>query len=83
MYIEVKENPKNERFVYFMYFEMVLEMALACGAVYGHDGEYHVSEQDGAVDFFSSVQMFSVQCLLNSVLMLCFVILTMISFQTF
>ena len=34
-----------------MYFEMVLEMALACGAVYGHDGEYHVSEQGGAVNF--------------------------------
>ena len=34
-----------------MYFEMVLEMALACGAVYGHDGEYHVSEQGSAVDF--------------------------------
>ena len=34
-----------------MYFEMVLEMALDCGAVYGHDGEYHISEHEGAVDF--------------------------------
>ena len=34
-----------------MYFEMVLEMALACGAVYGHDGVYHISIDSAPVDF--------------------------------
>ena len=35
-----------------MYFEMVLEMALACGAVYECSDCYHIScDCDGSVDF--------------------------------
>ena len=34
-----------------MYFEMVLEMAMACGAVYYSDGDYRISEEFVPVDF--------------------------------
>lgn len=34
-----------------MYFEMVLEMAVACGAVYYSDGDYRISEEFVPVDF--------------------------------
>lgn len=34
-----------------MYFEMVLEMAMACGAVYHSDGDYRISEEFVPVDF--------------------------------
>jgi hypothetical protein len=63
-----------------MYFEMVLEMAVACGAVYGADGDYHISEEFVPVDSLSLVQMFLVEYLLNLVLMLCFANLMTIYF---
>jgi hypothetical protein len=34
-----------------MYFEMVLEMALACGAVYDSCGRYYISADSVSVDF--------------------------------
>lgn len=34
-----------------MYFEMALEMAVACGAVYSSNGVYHISEEFIPIDF--------------------------------